>query len=209
MTTSNFPRSFPRCVYHGTLLEHWDSIRREILIHRPHAKVNLDFGKGFYTTTNFQQAAERALHLQRNHSAQFPTQIHQGIVISFQLNSHLLYNVEEGEYRIFSSFDEEWAQFVVQNRLATAEHPAHSYRWTYGPLADGKASYLCNEFLAGRLRMSELIHGFFRKDGTWVQGLKPFQFEYDQLVFHDEWVQQVLTEPQMRFAVPPTMPNRR
>lgn len=56
--------SFPRIVYHATLLRHLDPIREKILIHRQDALYNLDFGKGFYTTTNYQQALERAILLQ-------------------------------------------------------------------------------------------------------------------------------------------------
>lgn len=55
---------FPRLVFHATLLKYLDSIKDRILIHREDALINLDFGKGFYTTTSYQQAAERAKLLQ-------------------------------------------------------------------------------------------------------------------------------------------------
>lgn len=137
----------PPVVYHATLDEHWHSIHNRIEINRPNAKIHLDFNKGFYTTTNYIQAKERALFLQK--TKKHPTssallQQHQGIIITFDLNLDLLYTVLKEDHKVYRRVDELWAKFIAGNRSRQTPKYQHSYKWTYGPMADGNAViYAC------------------------------------------------------------------
>ena len=173
----NFP-AFPPVVYHGTLLQHFESICERILIDREDANPYLDFGKGFYTTTNLDQANGRAWHLQQlecNTRTGVVQRKHRGIVIAFDFLPHPLYTISKEQCKWFAAPDLEWAKFIVNNRIAQSPPYAHGCLWTYGPMADGKTNKLCHDYVEGHIDAHMLLNG-----------LRPYQERYDQLVFHSE-----------------------
>ncbi|MEX1029558.1 MAG: DUF3990 domain-containing protein [Paenibacillaceae bacterium] len=178
----------PKIVYHATLLQYIDSIKDRIIIHRTNAKLDLDFGKGFYTTTNYQQALERALFLQETERDQRRGTLkkeHRGIVITFEINSNLLYTLDNDKKKLFLSRDKEWAEYVVFNRIIRNRETAHQYYFTYGSLADGKfVVILCKKYYNDEITIDQLINGY--KDGhNVIQGISPYSVGYDQLSFHE------------------------
>lgn len=180
------PINFPSTVYHATIMEHKESIETKILINRPDAKLNLDFGKGFYTSTTLEQAVGRAKDLQEGlRHRGVVAKLHRGIVLQFDLDSKMLYNVQNTDYKVFSNPDEEWADFIYANR--TEDSAQHSFTWTYGPMADGPTPYLCGKRKRGEITRDELLYGHVdpvsQRD---VRGILPYKGNYDQLVFHDE-----------------------
>lgn len=193
---------FPNKIYHATIIEHLPSIKNRILINRKDALINLDFGKGFYTTTNVEQAKERAFFLQeklRDPRKRTLSKSHRGIVIAFDLNIDLLYNLSEDSYKIFNDVDFEWADFIVKNRTQKQNKLFnHNFHWTYGSMADGNAGYICGQYNKGHITDQQLMNGFYDKDREEaIDGLHPYRDNYDQLVFHnEEWVNQgVLSNP--------------
>ncbi|MCZ8512422.1 DUF3990 domain-containing protein [Paenibacillus filicis] len=179
----------PKIVYHATLLQHYESINDKILIHREDAKYDLDFGKGFYTTSNYQQAEERALLLQERERDQRSNALkreHRGIIISFEVNTELLYTVEEQQRKFFLERSEEWARYIVYNRVQRKENHPHNYKWTYGSLADGNSiGFLCKKFIRNEINVSQLIHGYMDEDEQ-IKGISPISEDYDQLSFHED-----------------------
>lgn len=184
MSNSNIPAT----VFHATLLKHFNSINSKILIHRNDAKHDLDFGKGFYTTSNYQQALERAILLQEKerYSNGALKREHRGIIITFEANLDLLYNVGSTERKVFQAKDREWAEYIVFNRVIRKPNHLHKYKWTYGSLADGKfVGYLCKQYFNREISVDQLIHGYH--DGSsFIQGISPYSEEYDQLSFHED-----------------------
>lgn len=184
----NFP-DFPPVVYHGTLLQHFESIRERILIDREDAKQFLDFGKAFYATTNLEQANERARQLQedqRDAQSGLLQRKHRGIVIAFDFLSAVLYTIPKEHYKWFSAADREWAEFIVNNRVRQTPHYAHGYLWTYGPMADGSTNRMCHAYFDGEIDVQMLLNGFISSNGIHARGIRPYQDAYDQLAFHSE-----------------------
>lgn len=181
--------AFPKFIYHATLLKHLDSIKNKILIHRESALINLDFGKGFYTTTSYQQAKDRAKLLQereRNPKSGTLKREDRGIIITFELDSKLLYNVSKEQRKVFRGLDEEWAEYIVFNRVQRTKETPHNFKWTYGSLADGGAiGFLCKQFASREISVDELIHGY-TVDGNTLKGIVPYSEGYDQLSFHED-----------------------
>lgn len=203
---------FPKKVYHATVLEHYESIKNRILINRPDAKIKLDFGKGFYTTTILEQAEGRASELQealRDPKKRTLRRLDRGIVITFELNIEQLYNVNKENYTIFKEPDIEWAEFIVKNRTQKRHKLFnHNYHWTYGPMADGSTPYLCEEYSKGFITPHELMNGYYDKNREEEQrGISPYVDNYDQLVFHDETFVNsgILTNPTLK--VIPNLPK--
>lgn len=180
---------FPKVIFHATLLKYLDPIRERILIHRKDALYNLDFGKGFYTTTSYQQAIERALLLQereRDTKSGALKRDHRGIIISFELDAKLLYSIGKDERKVFVSNNQEWADYIVFNRMHRNEDTPHEFKWVYGLLADGKSiGLLCKQYCNGEISPEQLINGY-EKAGTSLKGISPYSDEYDQLSFHED-----------------------
>lgn len=69
-----------------------------------HSRDDLDFGKGFYLTTNKEQAINYALRFQRRMQEAW-------------LNFYeLSYNSKEWKEKIFYSYDKEWLTFISECR---------------------------------------------------------------------------------------------
>jgi len=85
----------------------------------------LDFGQGFYTTTNVNQAISFAKKVQdRNNSAKYSVSI-------YSINSDLLKNFKA---LFFDKPDKKWLDFVSANRNGTYDGKIHDI--IYGPVAN-------------------------------------------------------------------------
>lgn len=184
--------TFPTVVYHATIAEHIDSIMGNIRIDRPDAKIHLDFGKGFYTSTNLNQARSRASDLQeaRRNFRGVLAKKHRGVVLQFDLNQDMLYSIAKENYKIFPCDGEEWAEFVVYNRAKRKKETTfepHSFIWTYGPMADGPTWTICQQKFDELITIDQLLDGYKDNDtGNNIRGIRPYVEGYDQLVFHNE-----------------------
>ncbi len=110
-------------VYHGStqIVQHPDlSLGR----------MNTDFGKGFYTTTSYEQAKKWAL-IKRNRSTKTGTT--NAIVSVFEVDDA----VWDKGFRVlhFQGATAEWLDFVISNRQG---RPTEVYDLVMGPVADDK-----------------------------------------------------------------------
>lgn len=76
----------------------------------------LDFGKGFYTTTNSAQAENWALVKQKRERVKTKP-----VVSVYEMDGNML---TSGIYKvkIFSKADAQWLDFIVANRMGTINH---------------------------------------------------------------------------------------
>lgn len=106
-------------IYHGS----------DIVVDKPEIRKSnraLDFGAGFYTTTNINQARSFAEKVaERNHSLK-------GIISVFEVDLEKLRKTLNGLW--FDSADEEWLDFVSANRNQLATNS--NYDYIYGPVAN-------------------------------------------------------------------------
>lgn len=124
----------------------------------------LDFGKGFYTTTNKEQAEKWAL-IKRNRQGGDA----KSYVTEYELDDGSL-NAGKYEVKIFSSASEDWLDFVVNNRKVDN---THFFDIVMGPVA--------NDTLYKTLSLYET--GILTKQETIIR-LKVHTL-YDQLSFHN------------------------
>jgi hypothetical protein len=108
-------------VYHGSL----NRVKRPTV---EKGRPSTDFGKGFYTTTNFEQAMRWALNKQK--TAGFKAK---AIVNTYEVDDNLLDN-ENYRIKKFGSPDEEWLDFVVSCRKSVT----HPYDMVFGAVANDK-----------------------------------------------------------------------
>lgn len=150
-------------LYHGSTV----AVRKPSL--RP-GRPNADFGKGFYTTSNYDQA-ERWAHIKQERE-----ESSRAVVSVFEFDETLLDNADLN-IRKFNGADEAWLYFVADCRKSRP----HEYDLVQGPVANDKVFTTVNLFESGVLSAEAAI----------LQ-LKAYK-TYDQLSFHTDIVIKALT----------------
>lgn len=145
-------------LFHGSTV----AVRKPSL--RP-GRPNADFGKGFYTTSNYEQAVRWA------HIKQEREESRRAIVSVYEFDETLL-DREDVNIRRFIGADEPWLYFVTDCRKSRR----HNYDLVQGPVANDKVFTTVNLFESGVLSANAAI----------LQ-LKAYK-TYDQLSFHTQKV---------------------
>lgn len=127
-------------IYHGST----DHVRHPIV---ERGRPSTDFGKGFYTTANFEQAARWALNKKRTAGVGA-----KAIVNSYEVDDALLDNPH---YTIlqFTDPDEQWLDFVIECRRGKG----HAYDIVYGAVANDKIYATITLFESGVLNAAETV----------------------------------------------------
>lgn len=141
-------------LYHGSTV----AVRKPSL--RP-GRQNADFGKGFYTTSNPEQAVRWA-HIKKERE-----DADRAVVSVYEFDETLLDNPDLN-IRRFTGADEAWLLFVTDCRKSRK----HDFDLVQGPLANDKVFTTVNLFESGVLSAEAAI----------LQ-LKAYK-TYDQLSFH-------------------------
>lgn len=145
-------------LYHGSTV----AVRKPSL--RP-GRPNADFGKGFYTTSNLEQAVRWA------HIKQEREEAERAVVSIYEFDESLLENPDL-IIRQFTGADEPWLYFVTDCRKSRP----HKFDLVQGPVANDKVFTTVNLFESGVLSAEAAI----------LQ-LKAYK-TYDQLSFHTDRV---------------------
>ena len=143
-------------LYHGSTV----AVRKPSL--RP-GRQNADFGKGFYTTSNPEQA-ERWAHIKQERE-----DAPRAVVRVYEFDEALL-GSPDWNIRQFTGADEAWLYFVTGCRKSRG----HDYDLVLGPVANDKVFTTVNLFESGVLSAEAAI----------LQ-LKAYK-TYDQMSFHTD-----------------------
>lgn len=143
-------------LYHGSLV----IVKKPSV---PKGRSTVDFGKGFYTTTSFEQAQKWA-DLKRKRSS-----VSRAVVSVYEALDDIL----NGRYVTlnFTGPTKDWLDFVVKNRRGVSEE---KYDLTMGPVA--------NDQLYATIRLYE--QGVVTAEAA-IEMLKSHVL-FDQLAFHDQ-----------------------
>lgn len=141
-------------LYHGSIVE----VRKPFL---HFGRTKTDFGKGFYTTTQKEQA-EHWARIKRDRA-----KAARAVVSEYEIDDDLL-SMSELNIRRFAGVDEAWLEFVVNCRKAVP----HDYDLVFGPVANDNVFATVNLYESGVLDAPAAI-----------AQLKAYK-TYDQLSFH-------------------------
>ncbi len=145
-------------LYHGSNVE----VRKPSLLK---SRKNTDFGRGFYTTTQKEQAEHwTSIKMDRAKKGR-------RVVSVFEVDETILSNLEF-KIREFHGPDEAWLNFVVNSRKGLK----HDYDLVLGPVANDKVFTVVNLYESGVINAT-----------TAIAELKAYK-TYDQLSFHTEIV---------------------
>jgi len=126
-------------LYHGSTV----AVRKPSL--RP-GRQNADFGKGFYTTSNPEQA-ERWAHIKQERE-----DAPRAVVSVYEFDETLL-DSPDWNIRQFSGADEAWLYFVTDCRKSRG----HDYDLVLGPVANDKVFTTVNLFESGVLSAETVL----------------------------------------------------
>lgn len=145
-------------LYHGSNVE----VRKPSLLK---SRKNTDFGRGFYTTTQKEQAEHwTSIKMDRAKKGR-------RVVSVFEVDETILSNLDF-KIREFHGPDEAWLNFVVNSRKGIE----HDYDLVFGPVANDKVFTVVNLYESGMINAT-----------TAIAELKAYN-TYDQLSFHTERV---------------------
>lgn len=145
-------------LYHGSNVE----VRKPSLLK---SRKNTDFGRGFYTTTQKEQAEHwTSIKMDRAKKGR-------RVVSVFEVDETILSSLEF-MIREFHGPDEAWLNFVVNSRKGIE----HDYDIVFGPVANDKVFTVVNLYESGIINAT-----------TAIAELKAYK-TYDQLSFHTERV---------------------
>lgn len=163
----------PTVVYHGTTSNWLESIKESISLKR--GSKWADFGQGFYTTSNFDQArkwAEKRRNSYNTFQLNSKTFV-DAVVITYELD---LEKINHLRGIIFDKQSEEWIKFIYRNR-SRKESFKHNYDYVFGSVADGNVDRLIKDYDDDIISIDELRESIRHK------------FELDtsnQLSFHSQ-----------------------
>lgn len=143
-------------LYHGSTLY----IKKPIVLD---IVRNLDFGNGFYTTTSYEQAARWALVKKKR------TKNAENAIVTIYNCSEKLFKNNKYNIKIFEEANEEWLDFVIENRNG---NKTHKFDIVKGPVANDNLFSTLTLFESGILSKTETI-----------SRLKPHKL-FDQISFH-------------------------
>ena len=124
-----------------------------------------DFGTGFYTTTDLEQARRFVVtKCDRGRKSQ-------GVVSYFEVADNFL-KIQELKIRFFRKADEAWARFVETNRRDV--NYSHEYDIVYGPVANDQVYASFALYESELIDFSELLNRLKVRKLT------------DQVLFHTE-----------------------
>jgi len=123
-------------VYHG-------SYEEIVEIDLSKAVPNKDFGRGFYTTKNREQAETWARRRGEHHGTL-------GFVSDFDFNENAFFDNNYKTLR-FSGYTEDWFDFVVSNRNRKIASSVHDYDIVEGPVADDDIFARVDDYLNGKI----------------------------------------------------------
>ena len=129
-------------VYHGSYI-------KVDKIDLSKCKPNKDFGKGFYATKFRNQAEEWAKIIGEKYGTD-------GFVSEFEFSEND-FTKSICKIKHFDAYNEEWLDFVVENRDKNSETPAHDYDIVVGPVADDKVQNTLRLYLKGKISKEKFL----------------------------------------------------
>jgi len=129
-------------VYHGSYIK----VEK---IDLSKCKPNKDFGKGFYVTKFRNHAEEWAKIIGEKYGTD-------GFVSEFDFSEND-FTKSICKIKHFETYNEEWLDFVVENRDKNSKTPTHNYDIIIGPVANDKVQNTLRLYLKGKISKEQFL----------------------------------------------------
>jgi len=176
-------KQLPKIIYHGTTSyeEQYLSLTNVNTIDLTKGKKRTDFGQGFYVTSIYQQVLVFARYKANfvNDYNDSEVKLERPILIKYQLHIDLM---KEFNGKVFPYPNEEWAEFVFNNRIgekfiiSNSHNIDRKYDYVNGHVADGQIAIISNRYKYDKLDINQFC-----------QQIQPkFPTKNEQLSFHSK-----------------------
>lgn len=174
----------PNVLYHGTISIYKDSLISGIDVNKGYHST--DFGQGFYTTSNYEQAKSLSVDKAQIYNAHYPQKsCADPMIVKYILDKD---HLKKFKGLIFDTPNDKWKEFVYNNRVgkdflvSDYYNKNGKYHYVYGSVADSQITDMTKE-----VRKSVIFYGDF------IDQLKPLKnCEYNQLSFHSNEIVKAL-----------------
>jgi len=129
-------------VYHGS----YTNVEK---IDLSKCRSHRDFGQGFYVTKFRHHAQNWSKVIGRRYKTE-------GAVSEFEYHENI-FTQSICKIKHFENYDEEWLDFVVQNRNENNLEPAHDYDIVEGPVANDKVQNRIDAYLEGKISKADFL----------------------------------------------------
>ena len=119
---------------------------------------NKDFGKGFYVTKFRNHAEEWAKIIGEKYETN-------GFVSEFEFSEND-FTKSICKIKHFDAYDEEWLDFVVNNRDKNSKTPVHDYDIVIGPVANDKVQNTLRLYLKGKISKEKFLKMLMHHEET-------------------------------------------
>ena len=140
-------------LYHGSNIE-FDKIDLA------QSKPNKDFGKGFYLSADYEQAAKMAQVKVEQLEAGSP------VVMAYEIEETAF---NELKVLRFDSYTEDWAKFILMNRNNSSDKQVHDYDIVIGPIADDRAGLQLWKYENHSIDLPTLVQNLQYMKGITIQ----------------------------------------
>ncbi len=107
-----------------------------------------DFGRGFYLTDIYQQAADLSIKRTQREGG-IPT------IMEYEFDEKII-NESSLKVMFFESPTAEWAEFIYKNRNRKTPEYEHEYDIVIGPIANDGVAYLLDRYEEGSFTIKQL-----------------------------------------------------
>lgn len=118
-----------------------------------YSRDNLDFGKGFYTTTIYEQAKKWCAKFKRNNQ--------KGVVSSYSFDNKAC---ESLKIKVFDMYDEEWIDFILSCRNGD---DTSDYDIVEGGIANDKVFNTVELYFSGLIDKKEALNRLRFEKPNW------------------------------------------
>lgn len=148
----------PNTVYHGTISCYKNSFNNGITLN--HNSAPTDFGDGFYTTTQYEQAKHFAIKKTKIYNRRTQNRA-SPMIITLELNTEKLNHDCNGI--VFMAPDEKWREFILNNRAGKPFTISNFHNldaqcdYVYGMVADSHIAQLTYSYTDNSISSQEFL----------------------------------------------------
>ena len=148
--------------FHATTKSNYKNILSNGIICDYNRYGELDFGFGFYLTTTGKLAES---YITRLLSWQGENLNDPPVILEYELSPITWFTGNEYRCAIFPFFDDDFANFVLNNRLNCRDgQQHHNYDAIYGVMSDSTPTVLLLKYRAGEITFEEVIQGLKKEN---------------------------------------------
>ena len=124
------------------------------------SKPNKDFGRGFYLSTDYNQALNMAEIKVEQLRFGKPT------ILEFEIDEKDMASLKTLR---FDRYNEEWAEFIIANRKNLTSFPVHDFYIVIGPIANDRVGIQLWRYENQQINLSTLVERLQFMKGITIQ----------------------------------------